>query len=365
MRPLANEILSHLPKNEETKPSAGASSDDAELEQLLATLRVNIRVVGCGGGGSNTTNRLIEDGLTEAETIACNTDAQHLLTVHSNRKVLLGRRLTRGLGAGALPDVGAKAALEALEDLKGLLKSSDMVFITCGLGGGTGTGSAPIVAQAAKASGNDPLTIAVCTLPFASEGTVRAENAQEGLDKLRNVADTVITIPNDRLLELVPRLPVQTAFKVADSVLARAIRGITELITRPGLVNLDFNDLRTIMKGGGVALIGIGESESDNRAEDAINEAIHSPLLKVDIAGATGALVNVTGGPDMSVSEAAKVAEVVQKSLAPNARIIWGAAIDPTMQHTLRVMLVVTGVKSPQILGAHPGASSSEIDRVR
>ncbi|MGI0055284.1 MAG: cell division protein FtsZ [Thermoplasmata archaeon] len=365
MRPLADEILSHLPKESAPLPSGGGSADDAELEKVISSLRVNIKVVGCGGGGSNTINRLSEEGLAEAETIACNTDAQHLLTIHSNRKLLLGRRLTRGLGAGALPDIGERAAMEVQDELKNLLKNADMVFITLGLGGGTGTGSAPVVAASAKASGTDPLVIAVCTLPFTSEGNLREENALAGLDRLRSVVDTVITIPNDRLLELVPRLPVQTAFKVADSVLARSIRGITEIITRPGLVNLDFNDLRTILKGGGVALIGIGESESDTRAEDAVNEAIHSPLLKVDITGATGALVNVTGGPDMTVGEAARVAEVVQKTLAPNARIIWGAAIDPTMQHTIRVMLVVTGVKSPQILGPHPRAGSSEIDRVR
>ena len=364
MRPLAEEILSHLPPpGEPPRPPAG-SNDDAELEQLIATLRVNIKVVGCGGGGSNTINRLNEEGISEVETVACNTDAQHLLTVHSNRKVLLGRRLTRGLGAGALPDIGEKAAMEAMDDLKGILKNADMVFITCGLGGGTGTGSAPVVAQAAKANGTDPLTIAVCTLPFRSEGTVRQENALAGLERLQATVDTVITIPNDRLLELVPRLPVQTAFKVADSVLARSIRGITELITRPGLVNLDFNDLRTILRGGGVSLIGIGESESDDRAEEAIQEAIHSPLLAVDIAGATGALVSVTGGPDMSVGEAAKVAEIVQKTLHPKARIIWGATIDPTMQHSIRVMLVVTGVKSPQILGPGGGAAPGEIDRV-
>ena len=366
MRPLAKEILSHLPPEAPTPPPSPAASEDKELEELLSSLHTNIKIVGCGGGGSNTITRLSEDGISEAQTIACNTDAQHLLTVHSDRKVLLGRRLTRGLGAGAIPEIGERAALEAQDDLKKLLKDTDLVFITLGLGGGTGTGSAPIVAQAARASGGDPLTIAVCTLPFTSEGTVRTENAMQGLDKLRAGVDTVITIPNDRLLELVPRLPVQAAFKVADSVLARAIRGITEVITRPGLVNLDFNDLRTILKDGGVALIGYGESESDNRSEDAVNEAINSPLLRVDIAGAHGALINVTGGPDMTVAEAARAAEVVQKVIAPNARIIWGAAIDPTMQHTIRVMLVVTGVKSPQIFGAPPlRAVSGEIDRVR
>ncbi len=359
-RPLAQEILAHLPGDSRRAgeaPPPPPSNEDAELEALLASLKTSIKVVGCGGGGCNTINRLAEEGLTGADMMACNTDAQHLLTIHAPRKILLGRRLTRGLGAGALPQVGEQAAKEAEDELKKALGNSDMVFITLGLGGGTGTGSAPVVAQVAKdANGGNPLTIAVCTLPFASEGLVRQENAMLGLERLRTVVDTVITIPNDRLLELVPRLPIQTAFKVADSVLARAIRGITEIITRPGLVNLDFNDLRTIMKGGGVALIGIGESESENRAEDAVLEAINSPLLHVDIAGATGALINVTGGPDMTVSEAQKAAEVVQKTISPTARIIWGAAVDPTMQSTIRVMLVVTGVKSPQIFGGPAGA---------
>jgi len=363
MRPLAQEILAHLPP-EVRKPQAAAppppSDDDAELEAVLASLKTNIKVVGCGGGGCNTINRLAEEGLSGVEMVACNTDAQHLLAIHAPKKILLGRRLTRGLGAGAIPSVGEQAAREAEEEIRKSLSNSDMVFITLGLGGGTGTGSAAIVAEAAKqANGGNPLTIAVCTLPFTSEGLVRAENAMWGLERLREVIDTVITIPNDRLLELVPRLPIQTAFKVADSVLARSIRGITEIITKPGLVNLDFNDLRTIMKGGGVALIGIGESESDNRAEDAVLEAIHSPLLKVDIGGATGALINVTGGPDMTVSEAQKAAEIVQKSISPNARIIWGAAVDPTMQNTIRVMLVVTGVKSPHIFSGTGAAVPS------
>jgi cell division protein FtsZ len=374
MRPLAQEILAHLPGDKKSSPSSPPppTSDDAELEAVLASLKTNIKVVGCGGGGCNTINRLSEEGLAGAEMVACNTDAQHLLAIHAPRKILLGRRLTRGLGAGAIPQVGEQAAREAEDEIKKSLKDSDMVFITLGLGGGTGTGSAGVVAQLAKeTNGGDALTIAVCTLPFASEGLVRAENAMWGLERLRQSIDTVITIPNDRLLELVPRLPIQTAFKVADSVLARSIRGITEIITRPGLVNLDFNDLRTIMKGGGVALIGIGESESENRAEDAVLEAINSPLLKVDIGGATGALINVTGGPDMTVSEAQKAAEVVQKSVSPSARIIWGAAVDPTMQNTIRVMLVVTGVKSPQILGGQPATAPGvrkqgpELDLVR
>ncbi|MCI4323748.1 MAG: cell division protein FtsZ [Thermoplasmata archaeon] len=372
MRPLAQEILARLPSDSGRPPSKPIppSSDDEALEAVLASLKTSIKVVGCGGGGSNTINRLADEGLIGAEMIACNTDAQHLLTVHSPRKILLGRRLTRGLGAGALPNVGEMAAKEAEDDLKSALKDSDLIFITLGLGGGTGTGSAPVVAQLARdANGGQPLTIAVCTLPFRAEGAIRMENAIAGLERLTQCVDTVITIPNDKLVELVPRLPIQTAFKVADSVLARAIRGITEIITKPGLVNLDFNDLRTILKGGGVALIGIGESESDNRAEDAVMEAIHSPLLAVDITGATGAMINVTGGPDMTVSEASKAAEVVSKALSPTARIIWGAAVDPTMSSTIRVMIVVTGLKSPQIFGASAaGATHSAhagIDVVR
>ena len=375
MRPLAQDILSRIPADRakgSATPERTSSTDDAELEAVLASLKTSIKVVGCGGGGSNTINRLSEEGLAGADLYACNTDAQHLLTVNAQHKVLLGRRCTRGLGAGALPQVGEQAAREAEDELKKLLTGADMVFITLGLGGGTGTGSAPVVAQLARdANQGNCLVVAVATLPFTSEGMVRQENAIWGLERLRAAVDTVITIPNDRLLELVPRLPIQSAFRVADSVLARSIRGITEIVTKPGLVNLDFNDLRTIMKGGGVALIGMGESESDNRAEDAVLEALHSPLLKVDISGAQGALINVTGGPDMTISEAQRAAEVVQKAVSPQARIIWGAAVDNTMNNSIRCMVVITGVKSSQLFNAQtpppPGIrpGGMEIDHVR
>src|SRR3990170_7459130 len=288
----------------------GVGTQDAELERILASLRTNIKIIGIGGGGCNTVDRLVEAGIVGAELYACNTDAQHLLTIRSPHKVLLGRRVTRGLGAGALPQVGEEAAREAADELRAVLQGSDMVFLTCGLGGGTGTGGAPIVAQLAKEAG--ALTIAICTFPFRAEGAIRAENAEYGLEKLRNFADTVIVIPNDKLIELVPRLALNAAFKVADDVLMRAIKGITEVITKPGLVNLDFNDIKTIMKGGGVAMIGLGESDSDRRAEDAIETAINSPLIDVDVSSASGALVNVTGGNDMTVSEAERAAEIVQ-----------------------------------------------------
>lgn len=343
----------------------GTGTEDAELERILASLRTNIKIIGIGGGGCNTIDRLVESGVVGAELYACNTDAQHLLIIRAPHKLLLGRRVTRGLGAGALPQVGEEAAREAGDELHAMVQGADMVFLTCGLGGGTGTGGAPIIAQLAKEAG--ALTIAITTFPFRAEGAIRAENAEYGLEKLRSFADTVVVIPNDKLLELVPRLALNAAFKVADDVLMRAIKGITEVITKPGLVNLDFNDIKTIMKGGGVAMIGLGESDSENRAEEAIEEAINSPLIDVDISAATGALVNVTGGVDMSVSEAEKVAEIVQGRISTNARIIWGAAIDQALEHKLRVMLILTGVRSKQLLGPgeHVRGPAAGVDIVR
>jgi len=326
------------------------TEEDKELEELLKSLKTVIRIIGCGGGGSNTINRLMEEGVIGADLIAANTDAQHLLIIKAQKKILLGKRTTRGLGAGAEPKVGEESAKEAEDKIKEVLQGSHIVFITCGLGG-TGTGSAPVVARIAKELG--ALTIAVCTLPFSSEGRSRMENALYGLDKLREVADTVITIPNDKLLEIVPRLPLNDAFKVADTVLMRAIKGLTEMITKPGLVNLDFNDLKTIMKDGGVAMIGVGESESagEDRAKEALDEAINSPLLEVDISTATGVLIHVIGGPEMTVSEAQQIVEEVHKRVGDKARIIWGAAIDPDYEGKINVLIVATGVRSKQILG--------------
>jgi len=349
MKSIVKEVLSRSPEEEETPDLVGYTSQDAELERLLTGLKTNIKIFGLGGAGCNTIDRLVDAGVMGAELLACNTDAQHLLTVRAPHKLLLGRRTTKGLGAGAVPQVGEAAAKEAEEELKSHLTGADMIFITCGLGGGTGTGSAHVIAGMAKEMG--ALTIAICTLPFGAEGFVRAQNAEYGLEKLRIFADTVITIPNDKLIELVPRLPITSAFKMADEVLMHAIKGITEVITRPGMVNLDFNDFKTIMKGGGVAMIGLGESDSEDRATDAIMKAINSPLIDVDITGASGALINVVGGSDMTVSEAEKVAEIVHEKINPNAKIIWGAAIDQGMEHKLRVMLLVTGVKSKQIYG--------------
>ena len=341
---------------------------DAELEDILTKLRTSIKIVGVGGGGSNTIARIYNEGIVGAELYAANTDAQHLLAIRSPKKILLGRRVTRGLGAGALPAVGEEAAREAEEELRTVLGGADIVFVTCGLGGGTGTGGGGYIARLAKDMG--ALTIGVVTMPFRGEGRLRLEAAEWGLERLRESADTVITIPNDKLLELVPRLSLQAAFKFADEVLMRAIKGLTETITKPGLVNLDFNDVKTIMRDGGVAMIGMGESQAvgDTRATEAIEEAINSPLLEVDISGATGVLVNVTGGSDMTIGEAEKAAEVVQARVAPNARIIWGASLDPALEHTLRVMLVATGVRSKQIMGRKTGFEGEKragVDMIR
>lgn len=339
------------------------SPEDQELHKVLGALTTKIKVVGCGGGGTNTIARCVESGIDGVEFIAANTDAQHLLMIHAPKKVLLGRHTTRGLGAGSLPQVGEEAATESGPELKKALQGADMVFITCGLGGGTGTGSAPVVARVAKELG--ALTIVVATLPFSVEGAVRMRNAETGLAKLREVADTVIVIPNDKLLQIAPRLPLQAAFKVADELLMRAIKGITELITKPGLVNLDFADLKTIMRHGGVAMIGLGESDGEQRATEAVLEALNSPLLDVDISGATGALVNVIGGPDMTLAESERVVEEIHARINPDARIIWGTSVDPLLDHTIRAMVVVVGVRSKQILGPakRPGPAAARSAR--
>lgn len=322
---------------------------DKELAEILQELKTNIVVIGCGGSGSNTIQRMSEEGIIGAELYAVNTDAQHLLNIKSPRKILIGRNRTRGLGAGSLPQIGLDAAQESKPAIEKAVTNADMVFVTCGLGGGTGTGASPVIAEIARDSG--ALTIAVVTLPFSVEGAIRMDNAEAGLERLRDIVDTVIVIPNDKLLEVVPHLPLQAAFKVCDEVLMRSVKGITELITKPGLVNLDFADVRVIMQKSGVAMIGLGEAEGENKAVESVQRAIRSPLLDVDISGATGALVNVVGGPDMTIAEAESVVNELYTRVDPKARLIWGAAIEPELENIIRTMIVVTGVKSPQILG--------------
>ena len=323
---------------------------DRELEQLLSKQTAKIKVVGAGGAGNNTIDRVKEVGITGAETIAINTDAQDLLYTKADQKVLIGREITGGLGAGSIPKIGEEAARESEQDIKKKIHGADMVFVTCGLGGGTGTGSAPVIAEIAKKMGC--LTVGIVTLPFMMEGQRRYENAVMGLEKLERIVDTLIVIPNDKLLELAPDLPLQTAFKVADEILTNSVKGIAELVTKAGLVNLDFADIKAVMGDGGVAMIGVGESDTENRALEAVEKAINNPLLDVDISGATGALINVSGGPDMSLDEARKVVEAVSQKLDEDARIIWGAQILDDLENTIRVMLIVTGVSSPQIFGA-------------
>ena len=344
MRSIVEEALTKA--RDET---VSVSQNNEDLDQILAELKTEITVIGCGGGGSNTISRMMEEGIHGAKLIAINTDAQHLIRTQADQRILIGRQRTRGLGAGSIPQIGEEAALENEQEIRATVSGSDMVFITVGLGGGTGTGAAPVVAKAAREEG--ALTIAIVTLPFSAEGAIRMENAEAGLERLRDMADTVIVVPNDRLLEVVPKLPLYAAFKVADEVLMRAVKGITELITMPGLVNLDFADVRTVMERGGVAMIGMGESDSEDKAADSVKKAIRSPLLDVDISGATAALVNVVGGPDMTMEEAEGVVQEVYNRVDPNARIIWGAQIDPAMQNKMRTLLVVTGVRSPQIYG--------------
>ncbi len=322
---------------------------DTQLEELLSRQRASIKVVGCGGSGNNTINRVAEVGVHGAETIGINTDAQDLLYTTSDKKILIGREVTRGLGAGSDPRVGEEAARENEQDIKSALQDSDMVFITCGLGGGTGTGSAPVVAEISKKLG--ALTVGIVTMPFTMEGNRRYENAVIGLERLQQFVDTLIVVPNDKLLELAPDLPLHTAFKVADEILTNAVKGIAELVTKTGLVNLDFADIRAVMSNGGVALIGVGESDSENRAVEAVEKAINNPLLDVDISGATGALINVAGSKDLTLAEARKVVETISERLAEDARIIWGAQIYEDLGSMLKCMLIVTGVKSPQIFG--------------
>ncbi len=328
---------------------------DKELEELLKKQLAKVKVFGVGGGGGNTLSRMREVGIKGCEMIAVNTDAQDLLYTDADYKILIGKDLTQGLGAGSNPRVGEEAAHESEQDIKKRLSSTDMIFITCGLGGGTGTGAAPVIAELAKKHGS--LVVGVVTLPFSMEGKKRIENAMYGLERLESSVDTLIVIPNDKLLELAPELPLQTAFKVADEILTNAVKGITELVTKSGLVNLDFADVKAVMLNGGVSLIGMGESDSQHRALEAVEKAITNPLLDVDISNASGALINIVGGPDLTLDEAKIIVSTVGEKLSPDAKMIWGAQISEDLDHSIRVMLIVTGVKSSQIVGVSSGST--------
>jgi len=310
--------------------------------------QAKIKVIGAGGAGGNMVNWLYHKGIKGAEIVACNTDQQHLDMTDADRKFLIGKDLTKGLGCGGWPERGAEAAQESIAQIKDTLKGSDMVFVCAGMGGGTGTGSAPEIAKVAKDTG--AIVIGTVTMPFDIE-RARIDKAEYGLKQLRKVSDTVIVIDNNRLVQIAGNLPIKQAFAVANELIATMIRGIVETIAVPALVNLDFADVRTIMTNGGVAAIGVGSSDTNNRVEEAVSGALDNPLLEIDYAGATGALINVIGGEDLTLDEVKRIGDIVTESLDLDAKVIWGARIDENMKGKLTVMTIITGVKSPWITG--------------
>ncbi|MCL4458334.1 MAG: cell division protein FtsZ [Chloroflexi bacterium] len=324
-------------------PELNAERGRREMATEVDTdLFASIKVVGIGGGGSNAVNRMIEADMRGIEFIAVNTDAQALARAEAARKVHIGEKMTKGLGAGGNPIIGAKAAEESSELLFEALKDADMVFICAGMGGGTGTGAAPVIAQVAQEQG--ALTVAVVTKPFSFEGARRRLVAEEGIAQLKDKVDALITIPNDRLLQVVERkTSLESAFRIADDVLRQGIQGIAELITVPGIINLDFADVRSVMAQAGSALMAIGRAEGEARAIDAAKEAIASPLLEVSIEGAKGVLFNVTGGPDLTLFEVTEAADIIAKAAHPDANIIFGAVIDQRMQGEIKITVIATG----------------------
>jgi cell division protein FtsZ len=311
--------------------------------------QATIKVVGCGGAGNNMMDWLYKKGISGAEIIACNTDKQHLDFREADKKILVGRDLTRGLGTGGVPEIGADAAREQIHELKEAIRGSDMVFIGGGMGGGSGTGIMPVLAQAAKDMG--AIVIGVVTMPFTIE-KARIDKAEWGLKQLRQVSDTVIVIDNNRLATIAGNLPIQQAFAVANELISTMIKGIVEIIAVPSLINMDFADVRNIMSNGGVSVIGIGESDSsEKRVEEAVKRALSNPLLDVDYKGANGALIHITGGADMLLDEAEKIGKIVTDNLDAEANIMWGARIEDDMNGKLRVMTIITGVKSPFVVG--------------
>lgn len=308
-----------------------------------------IKVVGVGGGGNNAVNRMIESGLKGVEFISINTDKQALHLSKANQKIQIGEKLTRGLGAGANPEIGQKAAEESREEIAQMLKGADMVFVTAGMGGGTGTGAAPVVASIAKEMGI--LTVGVVTKPFAFEGRKRMVHAEKGTEELKNSVDTLVTIPNDRLLQIAEKkTSLAAAFAMADDILRQGVKGISDLIAVPGLVNLDFADVKTIMLDTGLAHMGIGKAKGENRAEDAARQAIQSPLLETSIDGAKGVLLNITGGPDLGLFEVNAAADLVQRSVDPDANIIFGAVIDENLTEEIVITVIATGFEKDTLL---------------
>src|SRR3989344_4611873 len=310
--------------------------------------QANIKVIGVGGAGNNMVGWLYKKGIKGAEIIACNTDKQHLGIIDADRKFLIGKSVTRGLGCGGFPEKGAEAAKESMNELKERLKGADMVFVCAGMGGGTGTGAAPIVAHLARDTGS--IVIGTVTMPFKIE-RARVDKAEFGLQQLRQVSDTVIAIDNNRLVQIAGNLPIQQAFAVANELVSTMIKGIVETIAVPSLVNLDFADVKAIMQNGGVAVIGVGASDTTNRVDEAVKGALSNPLLEISYKGATGALIHIEGGPDMTLDEVSRAGELVTESLDPDANVIWGARVSEDMKGRLTIMTIITGVHSPWILG--------------
>lgn len=323
------------------------SSHSINFDELKAG-KANIKVMGCGGCGCNMTTWLYNKGISGAGVYACNTDALHLSVTKADDKILIGKELTRGLGAGGRPQVGREAAKEALVDLKKAVGGADMVFVLAGLGGGTGTGSAPVVAQIAKESG--AVVIGVVTMPFEAE-KARIDKAEFGLQELREVTDTCIVLDNNRLVDIAGQLPIEQAFAVANELVSTMIKGIVETITLPSLINLDYADVSAIMKNGGVAVIGIGESDATDRVMEAVKQALTHPLLDVDYQGATGALIHITCGPDLKLEEFDIIGRTVSENLSNDAQVIIGARISKDFVGKVRVITIMTGVKSPYVLG--------------
>ena len=352
MHPILEEVLKSSNAGRKAQISRAAkrtiknTTSDEEIAAILEEVSARILVVGVGGAGNNAVTRLMDVGVEGAETLAANTDAQDLYFCNSHHKLLLGRDTCGGLGAGNDPDVGEAAAVESYETIKDVVRG-DLVFITAGMGGGTGTGAAPIIAKSARENG--ALTVAIVCLPFEVEGKTRKKNATRGLNALMEHVDTLIAIPNEKLLEIAPDLSMPEAFMVADEVLVRAVKGIAELISKPGLVNLDFADVRTTMKNGGVSLIALGEGQGEERAEEAVYNALRNPLIDVSIDNARNILVNVSGSTDMQLIEAKRVVELVTEQVNPGAEVIWGALIVPELEDRIRVTIIASGVSSPYV----------------
>lgn len=338
---------------EQSEEEAVRSTDEEEFEQFGDP---RIVVVGCGGAGNNTVNRLHSIGVDGAETVAINTDKQHLEMVDAEQKILIGSDLTDGLGAGGEPDVGRRATEKARGTLKDVLEGSDLVFVTAGMGGGTGTGSAPVVSSIAKDVG--AIVVGMVSMPFRVE-RARVQKAEDGIDTLRQDADSIIVLDNDRLLDYVPNLPVGKAFSVMDQIIAETVKGISETITQPSLINLDYADMRSIMGEGGVAVMLVGETQDKNK-KNVVNEALNHPLLDVDYRGATGGLVHVTGGPDLTLDDANGIASQITERLDSDANVIWGSRIRDEYKGKVRVMAIMTGVESQNVVGPDTKRDSND-----